>query len=138
VGDLKGAGRTRFPFKRKPSYNLERLANWHAILNEAKERKSAMLAELTKSSGIPMSPYRMLGEIRNFLPRDTICVLDGNVCMAAAQQVLPATYLPPFTAGTNGVWASRPLPSAQTHRAGPSRRGVAVILRSAAQWRKRR
>lgn len=50
-----------------------------------------------------MSPYRMLGEIRDFLPRDAICILDGNVFMAAGQQVLPA-YVPVsrFTAGTNG------------------------------------
>jgi len=105
VGDLKAVlGQIVSHMKRKkPSYNLDRLAPWHAILNEAKERKSAMLDELTKSSGIPMSPYRMLGEIRDFLPRDTICVLDGNVFMAAAQQVLPS-YLPAsrFTAGTNG------------------------------------
>jgi thiamine pyrophosphate-dependent acetolactate synthase large subunit-like protein len=105
VGDLKAVlGQIVSHMKRKkPSYNLDRLAPWHAILNEAKERKSAMLDELTKSSGIPMSPYRMLGEIRDFLRRDTICVLDGNIFMAAAQQVLPS-YLPAsrFTAGTNG------------------------------------
>ena len=52
---------------------------------------------------IPMSPYRMLKEVREFLPRDAVCILDGNVFMAAAQQVLPS-YMPVtrFTAGTNG------------------------------------
>jgi thiamine pyrophosphate-dependent acetolactate synthase large subunit-like protein len=105
VGDLKAAlGQMVSHMKRKkPGYDPARLAPWHATLAETKERKITMLAELTKSSGIPMSPYRMLGEIRDFLPRDTICVLDGNVFMAAAQQVLPS-YLPAsrFTAGTNG------------------------------------
>ena len=105
VGDLKAVlGRIVSHMKRKnPSYDHDRLVPWHAILDKTKERKIAMLDELTKSSGIPMSPYRMLGEIRDFLPRDTICVLDGNVFMAAAQQVLPS-YLPAsrFTAGTNG------------------------------------
>jgi thiamine pyrophosphate-dependent acetolactate synthase large subunit-like protein len=55
------------------------------------------------SAALPMSPHRMFKEIRDFLPRDAICVLDGNVSMAAGQQVLPS-YLPVtrFTAGNNG------------------------------------
>ena len=45
----------------------------------------------------------MLKEIRDVLPRDAICILDGNIFMAAAQQVLPS-YLPAsrMTAGSNG------------------------------------
>jgi thiamine pyrophosphate-dependent acetolactate synthase large subunit-like protein len=45
----------------------------------------------------------MLKEIRDFLPRDAITVLDGDVVMAPAQQVLQS-YLPAsrFTAGSNG------------------------------------
>ena len=55
------------------------------------------------AESLPMTPYRMLKEIRDFLPRDAICILDGNVFMAAGQQVLPA-YVPAsrFTAGSNG------------------------------------
>jgi 2-hydroxyacyl-CoA lyase len=85
------------------NYNKERLTPWHCVLNEAKRRKTKMLDELTRSNGIPMSPYRMLGEIRDFLPRDAIRIVDGNVFMAVAQQVLPS-FLPGsrFTAGTNG------------------------------------
>jgi thiamine pyrophosphate-dependent acetolactate synthase large subunit-like protein len=42
-------------------------------------------------------------EIRDFLPRNAICVLDGRDTMAAAQEVL-LSYEPAsrFTAGTNG------------------------------------
>jgi thiamine pyrophosphate-dependent acetolactate synthase large subunit-like protein len=89
--------------RQQTEYNSARLAPWHAALNAAKQQKIAMLAALTSSDTLPMSPYRMLGEIRNFLPRDAICVLDGNIFMAAAQQVLPS-YLPAsrFTAGSNG------------------------------------
>ena len=52
---------------------------------------------------LPMSPYRMLKEIRDFLPRDAISILDGNVFMAVGQQVLPS-FLPAsrFTAANNG------------------------------------
>ena len=50
-----------------------------------------------------MSPHRMFQEIKEFLPRDAVSILDGNVSMAAGQQTLPA-YLPAsrFTAGNNG------------------------------------
>ena len=105
AGDLKAVMRQIVShMKRKKSrFAPERLAAWYAILDKTKTRKTATQDELTNSNGTPMSPYRMLGEIRDFLPRDAICVLDGNVFMAAAQQVLPS-YLPAsrFTAGTNG------------------------------------
>ena len=55
------------------------------------------------NGAISMSPHRMMKEIGDFLPRDAICVLDGNVSMAAAQGVLPS-YMPfsRFTAGSDG------------------------------------
>jgi thiamine pyrophosphate-dependent acetolactate synthase large subunit-like protein len=83
--------------------NPRRLSEWYSTLNEARQGNRDSLAPLLKSDALPMSPHRMLREIRDFLPRDAICVLDGNVSMAAAQQVLPA-YLPAsrYTAGTNG------------------------------------
>jgi 2-hydroxyacyl-CoA lyase 1 len=86
-----------------PSYDKERLTPWYAALNAAKRRKLTALAALTSSETLPMTPYRMLGEIRDFLPRDAIVLLDGNVFMAAAHRVLPS-YLPAsrFTAGSNG------------------------------------
>ena len=89
--------------RRKDSDRRDLLLPWHAVLRAAKEQKSKMLDRLMKSDALPMSPYRMLKEIRDSLPRDAISVLDGNVFMAAAQRVLPS-YLPAsrFTAGSNG------------------------------------
>ncbi len=45
----------------------------------------------------------MIKEIRDFLPRDALCILDDNVIMAVAQRTLPS-YVPAFrlTAGSNG------------------------------------
>ncbi|MGH7929961.1 MAG: thiamine pyrophosphate-binding protein, partial [Candidatus Binatia bacterium] len=88
--------------------NLERcarndLAPWRAALCEERETKRRKLELLVSSDSLPMTPHRMLKEIREFLPRDAICILDGNIFMAAAQQILP-TYLPAsrMTAGSNG------------------------------------
>jgi thiamine pyrophosphate-dependent acetolactate synthase large subunit-like protein len=83
--------------------NRAELALWHAALSEERERTRLRRESLMTVESLPMTPYRMLKEIRAFLPRDAICILDGNVCMAAAQQVLPA-YVPAsrLTAGSNG------------------------------------
>jgi thiamine pyrophosphate-dependent acetolactate synthase large subunit-like protein len=81
----------------------QKLAPWHAALAAARACRQRELEIHMRSAAIPMSPHRMFKEIRDFLPRDAICVLDGNVSMAAGQQVLPS-YLPAtrFTAGNNG------------------------------------
>ena len=79
------------------------LTSWHAVLNAEREKRTRKLEMTMNSSAIPMSPQRMFKEIKEFLPRDAICILDGNVSMATGQQVLPS-YLPAsrFTAGNNG------------------------------------
>ena len=79
------------------------LALWQKTLREERESKRRRIDSALDSDSLPMAPHRMLREIRDFLPRDAICILDGNISMAAAQQVLPA-YLPAsrITAGSNG------------------------------------
>jgi len=76
---------------------------WRGILAAEGKSKRSKWKSLMNSQSFPMTPYRMLKEVREFLPRDAVCILDGNVFMAAAQQVLPA-YVPVsrFTAGSNG------------------------------------
>jgi thiamine pyrophosphate-dependent acetolactate synthase large subunit-like protein len=76
---------------------------WYEPLGKERERKRRGLECLMNSDSLPMTPHRMLKEIGDVLPRDAICILDGNIFMAAAQQVLPS-YLPAsrMTAGTNG------------------------------------
>jgi 2-hydroxyacyl-CoA lyase 1 len=81
----------------------EQLDLWHRTLGKEREEKRRAHESLTRNDSLPMTPHRMLKEIRDVLPRNTICVLDGNVFMAAAQQALPA-YVPAsrITAGSNG------------------------------------
>jgi thiamine pyrophosphate-dependent acetolactate synthase large subunit-like protein len=105
VGDLKLVLQALLSRMRreKASWQRQRWASWRRLLADRRQQKAAALNDLTKVSSLPMSPYRLFGEIRKILPRNAICVLDGNICMAAAQQVLPS-YMPAsrFTAGTNG------------------------------------
>lgn len=85
------------------SARRQAIAPWYAALEvERKLRKEKLEAQMNDDA-IPMSPHRMFKEIKKFLPRDAICILDGNVSMAAGQQVLPAyASASRFTAGNNG------------------------------------
>ena len=76
---------------------------WHEQLSRQQNANRRRIRTFLNDDVLPMSSYRMLKEIREFLPRDAITILDGNVCMAAAQQVLP-NFFPAsrFTAGNNG------------------------------------
>jgi 2-hydroxyacyl-CoA lyase 1 len=68
-----------------------RLASWHALLEEERRSRRSRLEQKMNDNSILMSPYRMLKEIREFLPRSgVVSILDGNVFMAAAEHVLPA------------------------------------------------
>ena len=90
------------------------LAPWCAVLEAERTIREPKLDSPNAQAALPMSPQRMFKEIKDFLPRDAICVLDGNVSMAAGQRVLPA-YLPAsrFTAGNNGcMGVGVPTPSA--------------------------
>jgi 2-hydroxyacyl-CoA lyase len=81
----------------------QELASWHAVLDEERATNRKKLDAQMNSDSLPMSPYRMLKEIRDFLPRNAISILDGNVFMAAGERVLPSFQeASRFTAGNNG------------------------------------
>jgi thiamine pyrophosphate-dependent acetolactate synthase large subunit-like protein len=105
VGDVKDVLQRILAEMQSSGTRPERaqLSFWHRKLNQAREKKRRALELLMSSDALPMTPHRMLKEIGEFLPRDAVCILDGNIFMAAAQQVLPA-YLPAsrMTAGSNG------------------------------------
>lgn len=89
--------KTNTPLRKKT------LKSWRDVLDEKRQKWLSALDVQMNTDTLPMSPQRMVKEIRDVLPRDAICILDGNISMAAAQQVLPS-YLPAsrLTAGSNG------------------------------------
>jgi thiamine pyrophosphate-dependent acetolactate synthase large subunit-like protein len=83
--------------------NKARLTSWHAVLKQTRAANRLRLESLMNEGSAPMSPHRLFNEIRDVVPRDVIFILDGNVSMAAGQQVLPAYYpASRLTAGSNG------------------------------------
>jgi thiamine pyrophosphate-dependent acetolactate synthase large subunit-like protein len=78
-------------------------AEWLTQLRGIEAKCIQQREHLLQNSAMPMSPHRLMKEIREFLPRDSICALDGRDTMAAAQEML-ASYEPAsrFTAGSDG------------------------------------
>jgi 2-hydroxyacyl-CoA lyase 1 len=90
---------------RKRGASRERAARrpWHRELERADRSRRRELDALASSDSMPMSAYRLAGELRGLIPHDAIFVADGNVCMVAAQQIVPS-QLPAsrLDTGTNG------------------------------------
>ncbi len=91
--------------KQKVSKEYKLRESWFQTLKEKRKNRELKLEQLWQVNGDdkPMSTHRMCKEIRDFIPRDAVCVVDGNIIMAAVQQVIPS-YLPAsrLTAGSNG------------------------------------
>jgi 2-hydroxyacyl-CoA lyase 1 len=77
--------------------------SWLAGLTNRRIKKMDALQQEGIETSIPMSPLALMKELRDFLPKNTIYIIDGNVSMAAAQKLIPS-YFPAsrLTAGTNG------------------------------------
>jgi 2-hydroxyacyl-CoA lyase 1 len=75
---------------------------WREVLDRKREQ-AATRWESAARRAVGISPLRLMVEVRDVLPRDAICVVDGNVTLAAAQHLLPG-YLPAsrLTPGHNG------------------------------------
>lgn len=80
----------------------EQREEWLVELQEAAQETNRLMAEKLNGDARPMSPYRLMKEIRDALPRDAICITEGNISMMSAQPVIPG-YLPAsrMDAGTN-------------------------------------
>ena len=65
--------------------------NWESWVNQFNSDKAALTetrAEEANNDSMPLLPVRVLGEIRNALPRDAIVTLDtGNACLQAADRM---------------------------------------------------
>jgi len=101
--------------------------SWFSCLNSRRIEKSAILQQECMDSSRPISPLRLMKAIRDFFPKDSIYILDGNVCMAAAQKIIPS-YFPAsrLTAGTNGCMGAG-IPFAIGARMNQANRPIIVI-----------
>ncbi|MHB8577471.1 MAG: thiamine pyrophosphate-binding protein [Dehalococcoidia bacterium] len=76
---------------------------WLADLRAARAKNEGILEPLLTSDAMPMTPHRLLREVRDVLPRETIITVDGQVVLSTGRQVLQS-YTPAsrLNSGSNG------------------------------------
>jgi thiamine pyrophosphate-dependent acetolactate synthase large subunit-like protein len=76
---------------------------WVDNLRQAAQRNEENAAPLLNSAAVPIHPLRLCKEVRDFMDRDAIIVVDGHEILNYARQSIP-TYVPGhrLNAGANG------------------------------------
>ena len=76
---------------------------WLATLREQVEQNAKGLAPLLDSDARPIRTHRLLREVRDIFPRETIYTVDGQLTLASGRQVL-GSYTPAsrLNSGSNG------------------------------------
>jgi 2-hydroxyacyl-CoA lyase 1 len=77
--------------------------HWRAELAAARAERARTGEDLERDARLPMSEHRLIAEVRRFLPRDAIFVIDGNRILETAQQRMPSQVpVSRLTPGKNG------------------------------------
>jgi thiamine pyrophosphate-dependent acetolactate synthase large subunit-like protein len=76
---------------------------WLTALREQVEQNAKGLASLLDSDATPIRTHRLLREVRDIFPRETIYTVDGQLTLASGRQVL-GSYTPAsrLNSGSNG------------------------------------
>ena len=112
VGDVKAViGQLLGEMEGRTGGLAERAAEgpWVTGLQEKRAENEQGLENFYREADqIPMTPHRMLKEIRDFIPRDATVVVDGNIILGAGRQVIPS-YEPAtrLNSGSNGLHGGR-------------------------------
>ena len=80
---------------------------WIEVLRKANADRQAKTLPRLNSKSVPIDPMRLCKEIRDFLPRESILVVDGHDTLNYARQIIPSYYpghrLNPGVSGCMGV-----------------------------------
>jgi acetolactate synthase-1/2/3 large subunit len=76
---------------------------WLAMLREQAQKNAAAVESLLSSTAMPIRTHRLLYEVREVFPRETIYSVDGQTTLATGRQVLQS-YTPAsrLNSGSNG------------------------------------
>ncbi|MDP6714207.1 MAG: thiamine pyrophosphate-binding protein [SAR202 cluster bacterium] len=76
---------------------------WISALQEKADTNAESLEPLLHSDESPIRTYRLLNEVQNVFPRETVYSVDGQTTLASGRQVLPShTPASRLNAGSNG------------------------------------
>lgn len=65
---------------------------WRESLRTRADRNAGALHDLCTSDATPISPYRLLYEVRNLLDRDATVTVDGEITLGIGRIVIPAYF----------------------------------------------
>jgi thiamine pyrophosphate-dependent acetolactate synthase large subunit-like protein len=66
---------------------------WLSALREERKKNEDALVPAMNNNAVPLRTHRLLKDVREVFPRDTIYSVDGHVTLAAGRQMLPS-YTP--------------------------------------------
>lgn len=76
---------------------------WLTALREKAASNAESIQPFMEADSTPIKTYRLLTEVRNVFPRDTIYSVDGQITLATGRQILPSnTPASRLNSGTNG------------------------------------
>ena len=76
---------------------------WLTALREKAASNAESIQPFMEADVTPIKTYRLLTEVRNVFPRDTIYSVDGQITLATGRQILPSnTPASRLNSGTNG------------------------------------
>lgn len=67
-------------------------SSWLSGLSDQATRSRAALEERMASDATPISPYRLLRDVRDSVPRNTTFSVDGEITLGIGRLVLPSFY----------------------------------------------
>ncbi len=101
---------------------------WMKKLREKREQNEEALAAALANDAVPISPYRLVREIRDAVPRDAIITAEGETIMGICRSVLPSyENRSRMNAGTTGCMGVGAPYAVGANLACPERASVAVL-----------
>jgi thiamine pyrophosphate-dependent acetolactate synthase large subunit-like protein len=65
-------------------------SGWLSVLREQSRKNDEAVAKVLADDSIPINPYRLVAEVRNAIPRDSIVTSEGETIMGICRMLLPS------------------------------------------------
>jgi thiamine pyrophosphate-dependent acetolactate synthase large subunit-like protein len=101
---------------------------WLAALQAKRDANESAARKAIEDDAVPINPYRLVEEVRRFLPRDAIVTSEGETIMGICRALLPSyVNRSCLNAGTTGCMGVGAPYAVGAHLACPDRASVAVL-----------
>jgi thiamine pyrophosphate-dependent acetolactate synthase large subunit-like protein len=103
-------------------------SQWLASLQAKRDANESVSRQAVEDDAVPINPYRLVEEVRRFLPRDAILTSEGETIMGICRALLPSyVNRACLNAGTTGCMGVGAPYAVGAKLACPDRPSVAVL-----------